>query len=369
MIFDSRFRRNLDLTLIVITYVIAFFGVLVLWSATRGEGSHFERKQIVGIFLGTIAMIGMAKLDYHHLARFAKNIYLFNLILLLIVRFKGHDTNGSTRWIKIASFQFQPSEFAKLAAIITLATFIVQRQETIREFKTVGLSLLYIAVPAFLILKQPDLGTALVVFAIWFGMLFMAGAQLKHLTSFFAMGAVIFCVGWQLGAVNDYQKNRLLAFWDSTADPKGAGYHVKQARIAIGSGGVWGKGLAQSTQVRGGYIPEKQSDFVFTTVGEEFGFVGSIGLLAFYGGLLYRAVAIAASAEEDHFGQLLASGVICMLGFHIIENVGMNVGILPVAGVPLPMISAGNSNMIVTLASIGLLLSVLRHRHQLLFRG
>ncbi len=369
MILDSRFRRSLDLILIVVTYLIAFFGVVVLWSATRGDGSHYERKQLIGMALGTLGLIGMARLDYHHLTRIARQIYLVNLILLLIVRFKGHDTNGSVRWIKIAGFQFQPSEFAKLAVIITLATFLEQRQETIRELKTVGASLLYVAVPAFLILKQPDLGTALVVFAIWFGMLFMAGAQLKHLASFFGAGLLIFTVGWHLGAVNDYQKKRLMVFIDPDADPKGAGYHVKQARIAIGSGGVWGKGLSGSTQVRGGYIPEKQTDFVFTTVGEEFGFVGSLALLTAYGGLLYRAVAIAASAEEDYLGQLLASGIISMLGFHIVVNVGMNVGIMPVAGVPLPMISAGNSNIIIVLSSIGLLLSILRHRHQLLFRS
>ena len=368
MILDSRLRRNLDWPLFALTYIIAIFGVVILFSLTRFDPSVNYRKQILWLAIGTAGMIGATAVDYHVYARFAKQFYIANIVLLLIVmRFAPH-VKGAARWIRVAGFQFQPSEFAKLAVILTLTVFLAKRRETIGEWRTLLASFGYIAVPAALIFKQPDLGTALVVLAIWGGMVFVAGAKLKHMAVFAVIGLTLFVGLWHFGVLKEFQKERIRVVLGQNADAKGTGYHVYQARIAIGSGGMWGKGLLRSTQVRGGYIPEKDTDFIFTSVGEQLGFVGSVALTGLYAILLLRGTQIIAAADEDYFGKLIATGVTTMLAFHVIVNIGMNIGVMPVAGVPLPLVSAGGSNMILTLVCIGLLQSVLRHRHQLLFR-
>lgn len=364
---DVQLRKQMDWPLLLLTYLIAAFGVLILFSATHGDASAYHKKQVVGVVLGTVGLVAMTLFDYHLFSRFAAHLYWFNLVCLLVVSKFGHSSHGAVRWIRIAGIQYQPSEFAKLFVILTLGVFLAARIEKIREVKTLGLSLLYVSVPAYLILKQPDLGTALVIFAIWFGMTFMAGARLRHLAGFMALGVVVFALYWHSGKMKDYQKDRLIAVLHQEENAAGAGYHVMQARIAIGSGGVWGKGLLHGTQVHGGYIPEKQTDFIFTDIGEELGFVGTVGVVIAYGLLLWRGAGVISSSYEDPLGKLFASGIVTMLGFHIIVNIGMNIGIMPVAGVPLPLISAGNSNVMLTLTCVGLLECILLHRRQLLF--
>ncbi len=369
---DTRLRKNLDLPLFAVTYLIAAIGVIVLFSATRGDTTPFYKKQVVWLILGTIPLVAAAYIDYHIYPRFTRHLYFLNLAALALVAFEKRHTQivkGAARWINIAGFQFQPSEFAKLFIIITLAVFLTRRHEQIKEVKTLLLSFLFVAVPIVLIFKQPDLGTALVLLAIWFGMVYMAGAKIVHLVGFVLIGALLFTGMWYSGRLKEYQKQRLIVFINPEADPKEGGYHVLQARIAIGSGGIWGKGLGHSTQVRGGYIPEKQTDFIFTDVGEELGFVGSVLVTLLYAGFLLRGVLVIAAADEDVLGKLIATGIVTMFAFHVIVNIGMNVGILPVAGVPLPFFSYGGSNMIVALACVGLLQSVALHRHQLLFSG
>ena len=368
MILDNRLRRNLDWPLLALTYIIAFFGIVILFSLTRFDPTVNYRKQIIWLLIGTAGLVGATRIDYHVYARFARQLYIGNLLLLLaVMRFAPH-VKGAARWIRIAGFQFQPSEFAKLIVIITLTVFLTKRRETIHEPQTLLASFAYVAVPMLLIFKQPDLGTALVVLAIWFSMVFMAGAKLQHLAALVAAGLVLFAGLWYSGLLKEFQKDRIRVLINPDSDTKATGYHVMQARIAIGSGGMWGKGLLHSTQVRGGYIPEKDTDFIFTSVGEQLGFAGSLLLTGLYAGLLLRGVQIIAAAEEDYFGKLIATGVVAMLSFHVIENIGMNIGILPVAGVPLPLVSAGGSSMILNLLCIGLLQSVIIHRHQLLFR-
>lgn len=366
---DTRHRKNLDWPLLGLTYLLAILGVFVIYSATRGDVTAFHKKQMICIGIGTVGLIVMAALDYHHLARFSRHLYLLNLGLLLLVELPifGHAAKGGGRWIKIAGFQFQPSELAKLLVIITLGVFLTQAQERIKEPKIVFLSFLLVAVPAALILHQPDLGTALVIFAIWYGMILMAGARWQHLVIIPLIGILAFTGYWHSGKMRTYQKNRLISFIHPEADPKETGYHVLQARIAIGSGGMWGKGLLKSTQVHGGYIPEKQTDFIFTDVGEELGFVGSVAVILLYALLLLRGVLIISASHEDPLGKLIASGIVTMFAFHIIINIGMNLGILPVVGVPLVLVSYGGTSIVVTLLSIGLLQSISRHRHQLLF--
>jgi rod shape determining protein RodA len=366
---ETRLRRNLDWPLLALTYTLACLGVLLIFSVTRGDATAFYRKQIINIVLGSVALAGLSRLDYHYFVRFARSLYWINISLLLLVFMPGlnHAAKGAGRWIRIGSFPFQPSEFAKVFIILTLAIFLVDRHETIREPRTLALSLLHVAVPAALIFKQPDLGTAMVLVAIWFGMVFMAGARIMHLVAIVLAGALLFTVMWHTGKIKVYQKNRIVSFINPDADPKETGYHVRQARIAIGSGGMWGKGLLKSTQVRGGYVPEKETDFIFTDIGEEFGFAGALCITLLYTGLLLRGAQIVAASEEDTLGKLISTGIVTMFAVHIVVNISMNIGILPVVGVPLILISYGGSSMVLTLASVGILQSVSCFRHQLLF--
>ena len=263
MILDPRLRRNLDWPLFALTYGIAIFGVVILFSLTRFDPSVNYRKQMIWLAIGTAGMIGATALDYHVYARFAKQFYIVNIALLLIVmRFAPH-VKGAARWIRVAGFQFQPSEFAKLVVILTLTVFLAKRRETIGDWRTLLASFGYIAVPAALIFKQPDLGTALVVLAIWGGMVFVAGAKLKHLAVFAAVGLTLFVGLWHFGVLKEFQKERIRVVLGQNADAKGTGYHVYQARIAIGSGGMWGKGTAAWFAGSRRLYPGKRHRFYF----------------------------------------------------------------------------------------------------------
>jgi rod shape determining protein RodA len=363
---DARLRKNFDGLLVLLALVVIVIGIVTLYSATGDSPRRFYQKQIIWALLGLGGMIGVASIDYNRYLRIAGRLYGLNLMLLGLVLFVGNEAKGATRWITIGSFQFQPSEFAKLFLIICLAVYLVRRQEHICKAGVLFGSFLYMAVPILLIFKQPDLGTSLVLVAIWFGMTFMAGARWWHLLLFLIAGVLLFAGMWHLNILKDYQKNRLVAFLNPEADPKDAGYHVLQSRIAIGSGQVWGKGFRKGTQVQGKFIPESHTDFIFTVIGEEGGFVVSTLLVLLYSGILFRGVLLIAQAE-DNLGRLLATGVVCMYAFHIVVNLGMTIGIMPVTGVPLPLCSYGGSNLLLNLAAIGLLLSVGMRRHRLVF--
>jgi rod shape determining protein RodA len=372
MLRDNRLRKNIDIPLLVLTYGLAFFGVLIIYSVTHGDTTPYHKRQLLWIVLGTAGLIAGTLVDYHFYTRFERYIYGFNLLALAVVLKFAHGINGAARWINLAGFKFQPSEFAKLCVILTLAIFLTKHHDTIREPKTFLLSLLHIVVPMALIFKQPDLGTALVLLAIWFGMVFMAGARVKHIAILILTGLLLFFTLWHTGKIiKGYQRQRIITWYESMSDPdankKKEGYHVWQARVAIGSGQMWGKGLMQGSLVRGGYVPEKQTDFIFTDIGEELGFAGTLVLSVLYAGLLLRGVQVIRLADEDILGKLIATGIVSMLAFHVVENIGMNIGLMPVAGVPLPFISAGGSNILTLMTCIGILQSVSRHQHQLLF--
>jgi len=364
---SDRLRKNLDKKLLFLTFILAFVGTAVLYSSTRADPSAAWKKQILWLIIGSCGLVGTMYLDYHIYARWSRHIYVLNIIMLVVV-LKARSINGAARWINLVGFKFQPSEFAKLFVIITLAVYLTANQEKIKEFGTFISSLIYITIPMLLILRQPDLGTTLVVLAIWAGMIFIAGAQLKHIAILVLGGTLLFAGLWMSGKViKPYQKARIYAWLHPEADKNGKGYHVSQAKTAIGSGQFLGKGYLRGSMVHGGYIPERQTDFIYTTIGEELGFVGCVAVVLLYGLILFRAVLIVAASNEDLLGKLIATGIVAMIAFHVIENIGMNIGVLPVAGVPLPLISAGGSNVIMTLACIGLLESVAIHRHQLMF--
>ncbi len=367
MILDTRHRRNLDFPLLILTYFLAILGVIVIYSATKGDAVAYHKKQIFNLAIGTVGLIVAASFDYHYLKRFIPYLYAFNLFALLIVFKLGKEVKGAARWIKIGGFPYQPSESAKILVIITLAAFLASRIEEIEKPKTVFLSFLHISVPLVLILKQPDLSTSMALFAIWFGMVFIAGAKIKHIAAVMATVGLLAVVYWNSGMMRDYQKARITNIFQAEANKQGSGYHVTQAKIAIGSGGMWGKGLGKGTQVQGGFVPEEHTDFIFTVVGEELGFVGATFIVLLYLLLILRGAMIVAAANEDVFGKLIGTGIISMITFHVLVNVSMNIGIFPVAGVPLLLLSYGGNNIHLALTSIGLLQSVARHRHQLLF--
>ncbi len=363
---EARLRKNLDYPLVAVTLAVACIGLAALYSATRDDGLRYLLKQSGCMVLGLIGMVAAARIDYALLPRLTKPLYIVNVGLLLLVMRIGSEIKGAQRWINIAGFQFQPSELAKLVMIVCLASFLVARREKIRELPTLIASFIYISVPTALIFKQPDLGTALVLVAIWFGMTFLAGARIRHLAGFVVVGLLTFTAMWHFNIMETYQKNRLIAFLNPDVDRKNVGYHVRQARIAVGSGQVTGKGFRAGTQGKGNFIPENHTDFIFTVVAEEGGFVASVVLVSVYGLLLYRGL-MAASVAQDLLGKLLAGGVVSMLAFHVVLNIGMNVGIMPVAGVPLPLVSYGGTSMVLTLTSIGLLLGIGMRRHTLVF--
>jgi len=360
--------RKLDFILILVTVAIICLGVAAIYSAKKGGdfGLEFARRQIVWAIVGLILMIAASTVDHHFYTRFYKHIYFGNILLLLAVQIIGHSAKGAQRWIGYGPVKVQPSEFAKLALILTLAVYLAAREKDIREFGVLVRSFLHAAPAVLLVFIQPDLGTTLVLAVIWFGMSFIVGAQARHLALFALVGISLFTVAWHTNILKPYQKARLVAFINPRADPLGSGYHILQSRIAIGSGQITGKGYLRGTQNQLRFIPEQHTDFIFTVVGEEMGFVGAAALLALYAILVYRALALLVTVE-DALGRLISGGVSCLLAFQIVVNIGMTLGVLPVTGIPLPLFSYGGSSLLTTLTAIGILQSVHARRHRIDF--
>ena len=289
---------------------------------------------------------------------------MFNLILLILVMLVGQTALGAQRWIALGPISIQPSEFSKLIMIIALAAMLEKRGGKINTITDLAPVAAYVGVPFLLVLKQPDLGTSLVFLAIFFGMVFVAGVRLRLLLGIFGAGLAAMPVLWHF--LKDYQKMRIMVFMDPNVDPLGAGYHIIQSKIAIGSGMLFGKGLFGGTQSQLNFLPENHTDFIFSVVGEELGFVGCAILLLLYLVVLWRGIRIAQDAS-DMFGRLLAVGITSMIAFHVLINVGMTMGIMPVTGIPLPLMSYGASSLTTNIMAIAILLNIQLRRQKLLF--
>ena len=366
---ERRLLKNFDFTLLLVTLAIIGFSCAMIYSASSGGriGAGYVEKQIMWAIFGLIGAAIIASIDHTIYHRYAGKLYGVMILMLLAVLTVGHSSKGATRWIGFGGFQIQPSEFAKIIVIITLAVFLIRRQEEIRSMKTFLHSLAYLGIPTLLIFKQPDLGTSLVLFAIWIAMIFVVGTDIKNILLFIGVGAIMALVVWNTpGILKDYQKNRVITFINPSADPLGSGYHVTQSRIAIGSGQILGKGFMKGTQRQLSFIPEQHTDFIFTVVGEETGFVGAIGLVFLYFLLLWCGLNIM-SATEDATGRAIAAGCVGMFLFHIFINLGMTLGIMPVTGVPLPMFSYGGSSLMANMMAIGLLEGISMRRHRISF--
>lgn len=365
--------RDLDWVMLLLVVALSIWGCATIMSASRpaleataASADQAERlsdglKQGVWIVVGLAAMTALALSNYQWLMHLQFGLYTLNLAMLVLVLIIGREVNGATSWIRFGPFALQPAELSKFAIIVCLAAFLCRRQERIREFSTLMWSLVYIGVPLLLIMKQPDFGTTLAILAIWFGMAFFGGARLSHLALIVGVGVLLFGVAWQKGVLKPHQKERLSVFLNTDPSPRGAGYQIKQSQIAIGSGQISGQGWGQGMQNRSKHVPENTTDFIFTVVAEELGFIGGGLLLLAYLVLLLRSATVAVSTE-NFFGVLIAGGFTSLLAFHCIINLGMTMRLMPITGVPLPFFSYGGSSYIAFSMCVGLLQSIAMRR-------
>lgn len=351
---------NIDWILVGTALALTGVGILAIYSASRGASGSLSRpffvKQISWLFYGLIAGTLVVLVDYRTLIRFAYPCYFLSLCGLLYVLFFGRVISGAQRWIVVGPFTIEPSELMKLSLILVLGHFFEGHEKsrpwTLRDL---FLPALFALIPALLIAKEPDLGTALVILIIFASMAFIVGINPKSLL---ILGGGILAsipIGWSF--LKDYQKDRILTLFDPELDPQGAGYHLLQSKIAVGSGGFWGKGLGGGTQSRLNFLPEKHTDFIFSVFAEDLGFVGAVLLLILYFIFLMRAIDVAYRAK-DSLGALLAGGVACMFIFSTAVNIAMTVGIAPVVGIPLPLVSYGGSALLSSLMAVGLLVNI-----------
>ncbi|MCA1766229.1 MAG: rod shape-determining protein RodA [Desulfobulbaceae bacterium] len=363
--FDRRLLLNFDWTLLVTVLIVAAMGLANLYSATYsaevGASSYFLRQFYFYVF-GSGLILVIISVDYRILLTLNYPIYIITVVLLCIALFFGDSVGHTQRWIDLGFFRLQPSELAKLALIINLASYYY-RKDTGKGFtlKELVAPILLTGLPFLLILKQPDLGTALMLIAIFVSMTLFVKLKVRTIL---AMASAIIClmpIGW-FYMLKPYQKQRILTLFNPELDPLGSGYHIIQSKIAVGSGLMFGKGYLQGTQVHLKFLPEKHTDFAFSVWAEEWGFIGSLFFLACYFFLILLALKAAGSAR-DKFGVLLCFGIASLLFWQAFINLGMLLGLLPVVGMPLPFFSYGGSSLITTLLGLGIIFNVGMRRY------
>jgi rod shape determining protein RodA len=357
--------KDFDWVMVLITLLLLVYGVLVIYSTSISGSSisSIARNQIIFAGFGLFLFIAVSLFNYKSFKGGAIYLYILTLILLGLVLVLGRTTYGAVRWLNIGGFQLQPSEFAKLFLVIVLAKFFSSRSEE-GGIKPLILSGLYTLVPVILVILQPDLGTALVFVAIWVGMILVSNIKKIYLLALAGLGALCLPLFWNF--LRDYQKQRIITFFNPQADPLGKGYNVLQSIIATGSGRLFGRGLGYGYQSQLKFLPIQHTDFIFAVLAEELGFVGAVVLLALFFILLFRIIKITFQSS-DSFGMYLGVGIFSMIVFQVLINIGMNMGIMPVAGVPLPLISAGGSSLLTVLLSLGILESIALRRRKIIF--
>lgn len=360
--------RHIDYGLLAAGFGLVAYGMLIIYSATHSDPNlpspyYYVRVQAIAAIIGAILVAAMVFIDFRGLRAYRLHMYVVMLVLILLVFVIGSAAKGGQRWIDLGFFNLQPSEIAKVVMIVVISAYLSDRQRGDFEAQTTITALGYTLIPAVLVFLQPDFGTTLVLVAVTLALLFIYGTRWMH---FAVIGAV---VGAGLGLVIEvlptmgiqllkpYQIDRLLVFLHPDHDPTGSGYHLLQSKIAIGSGMLTGKGLYQGTQTQLNFLPEHHTDFVFSVLGEELGFVGAAILLVLYILVIWRGLRIAV-ISESLFGSLIAGGIVAMFLFQIFVNIGMTIGIMPITGIPLPFMSYGGSSMVSNLLAVGLLESI-----------
>lgn len=374
--FNRKLAKRIDLSVLLIVFLLIGIGFVVIASVTYERfGMSFLQSQVVATVLGLLAIVGILLVDYRWFKEYVSILYLVTLVLLGVTLIYAKVISGSKSWLSFGPIKsFQPSELAKIVMILVLASYISEREEEMKYLSGMLKACLVMGIPTFLVLAQNDLGTALVFIAILVGMLFVGGGNIK-LMSIVIIVSIVLVLGlvylsisydFNLPFLQSYRLKRLQVLFDPNIDPYGDGYNVIQSKIAIGSGKLFGKGLFNGTQNKLQFLPVRHTDFVFPVIGEELGFVGAAVVLIIYLALLFRSLIIARDAR-DSYGTLIVVGVVAMWSFHILENVGMTLGIMPVTGIPLPFISHGGSAILTNLIAVGLIMNVRMRKQKILF--
>jgi len=364
---SSSYLRRMDWVLVGAALALSVIGSLLVWSATQGklaetglDPQSFLKKNLINLVVGIAFAVLISRFDYRLLRAYTPILWGASILGLILVLVHGSRINGAKAWIALPAGQsVQPAEFAKIAIILGMAMILSEKRDAENEPRDidVAFALGVAGIPIALILLQPDLGTVMVIATIVFGIIAVSGAKARWLIGILVGGALVAFVAIQVGILKQYQLDRLTAFTDPSQNGRTTGYNTQQARIAIGSGGMFGTGLFHGPQTQGHFVPENQTDFVYSVAGEELGFVGAALIILLLGVILWRAIRIALRAS-DLFGRLVATGVATWIAFQAFENIGMNLGIMPVTGVPLPWVSYGGTSMFASWLAIGLLVNV-----------
>ncbi|MBI5530159.1 MAG: rod shape-determining protein RodA [Candidatus Doudnabacteria bacterium] len=349
--FFNRFKY-FDIPLLTATLLLALAGISILYSTTLSEDSNtLFYKQLIFLGIGFGGFLFLSFFNYRTLAKANRVIYVVMVGLLLYLEIFGSIVRGGRRWIDLGFFTFQPAEFVKLVVILGLARMLYLKRGQINSFTTLVWSLAYALVPAGLVILEPDLGSAIIILSLWLGIIMLSPIKKKFLVYLFISFVIISGLTWKF-FLKEFQRDRIMVFINPELDPRGKGYNVKQATIAVGSGEFSGRGLGKGVQSQHKFLPERQTDFIFAASSEEIGFLGSMSLLGLFFFLLMRLYMIMKKAKDD-LGMYIAGGILFFFFFHVIINVGMNIGLLPVTGIPLPFVSAGGSSLIVSLSALG----------------
>jgi rod shape determining protein RodA len=356
---DRRMLANIDWRMAGTALALIGVGILTIWSANLGSPSPPRQtlylRQALYAVVALFGLLTAAFINYRTLARFAYPIFGVAFALLLLVSVAGEVGRGAQRWIRVGAWTLQPAEFMKLALIVVLARYFEDHKERLGHPRLLVIPAMVALPPMLLVLKQPDLGTAVLLGLLTLSVLLLVGLRMKHLLFLAAAAAAMAPVLWSF--LKDYQRRRVLVFLSPELDPSGAGYHIAQSKIAVGSGELFGKGLKAASQSQLHFLPSSQTDFILAVLAEQWGFIGCLVILLLYYVLITRGLEIARESK-DIFGALLAFGIMAMITTQLVVNVGMVVGLMPVVGIPLPLLSYGGSSLVVTCVGIGLVMSV-----------
>jgi rod shape determining protein RodA len=354
-----RLLSGIHFPLLLSVVALAAIGVLFIYSASYRDPGNYEAKQVFWVLTGLTVLILVPWVGYRPVLSVSYPFYILTLILLVMVDFFGSKVLGAQRWLAFGPVVIQPSEFAKLGTLLAVVNFLGSHHPWEGQVRTVSIALMLIALPLVLVMKQPDLGTSLLFIPMAVVMLFLWGVRKRFLIAGFSALALAAPLAW--GFLKEYQKKRLMVFANPNLDPLGSGYTAIQSKIAVGSGGLWGKGYLAGTQTQLHFVPEHHTDFIFCVIGEEWGFLGSLLVLCLYG-FLFHSIFLVMQHTTDVKAKMLCGGVLALLFSHVIINIGMTIGLMPIAGVPLPLVSYGGSSFIMTCMCLGLVLSVYKER-------
>ncbi len=353
------YLNKLDRTLFASVIVLMLIGLATVFStsySSSGDNLANFYKQLMFIIFGIILLIVASYFDYRALKNYSGVFYIIACFILILVLFFGSNARGTESWFNLGYFNLQPSEFIKIIIVVILAKYLSKAGINENGLKKFIVSGIYVLIPVALIIIQPDLGSSMVILFTWISMLLISGIEKKHIAIIFIFVLLVSIVSWSF-FLKDYQKKRIEVFLNIQSDPKGAGYNVNQSIIAIGSGEIWGKGLGHGSQSQLNFLPEKHTDFIFAVIAEEMGLIGVLFVLGLFSIIFYRLLKTA-NESQDNFGKYLVIGSSLMIFFHVLINIGMNMGIMPVTGIPLPFVSYGGSSLVSFMLMLGIVQNV-----------